>query len=341
MRKTTLQVTVTAAVLLANSWASADRDKSKASADKFPSAVASNWFEQLYDVVKDERTTPPAASRIYGITAVALYESIVVGTKRNQSLAGQLNGLTSVPQPQKNEKHHWPTVANAVFANTIRGLYPTISQRSQNAINNLEQSFASQQQIVVSRRKYERSIAHGQAVAEAVLEWANSGGFLIHNNCPYVPIPVPGAWKPTPPLFNPSPLQPCWGLLRPMVLSSGEECGPPGHPPFSTDTASDFYSASVEVYNTNRSLTDEQKRIADYWSDAAGATGTPAGHWFAILSQIARSDDLSLTEAAEAYARVGIAVHDAFIVSWSTKYAYNLLRPVTYINPESVTDTLS
>lgn len=128
MRKTTPQVAVTVALLLVTSWASAHRDKSEASADEIPSTVASNWFEQSYEVVKDEMTTPPAASRIYGITAVALYESIVGGTKRHQSLAGQLNGFTSVPQPQKDEKYHWPTVANAVFANTIRGLYPTISK---------------------------------------------------------------------------------------------------------------------------------------------------------------------------------------------------------------------
>jgi membrane-associated phospholipid phosphatase len=76
----------------------------------------------------------------------------------------------------------------------------------------------------------------------------------------------------------------------------------------------------------------EQKTIADFWSDGAGATGTPPGHWIAIVSQIARKDVLSLAEAAEAYSRVGIALHDAFIGSWNTKYTYNLLRPVTYVN---------
>ena len=79
-------------------------------------------------------------------------------------------------------------------------------------------------------------------------------------------------------------------------------------------------------------LTEEQKTIALYWADGAGATGTPPGHWIAIVSQIARNEDLSLAEAAEAYARVGIAVHDAFIVAWRDKYVTNLQRPVTYIN---------
>ena len=84
-------------------------------------------------------------------------------------------------------------------------------------------------------------------------------------------------------------------------------------------------------------LTSEQKTIADYWADGAGQTGTPPGHWMAIVSQLARHHGhhphgLSLMIAAEAFTRVGIAVHDAFIACWYTKYVYNLQRPVTYIN---------
>jgi hypothetical protein len=41
--------------------------------------------------------------------------------------------------------------------------------------------------------------------------------------------------------------------------------------------------------------------------------------------------DLKLDVAAEAYARVGIAVSDAFMSCWYTKYRYNLVRPLTYI----------
>jgi hypothetical protein len=110
------------------------------------------------------------------------------------------------------------------------------------------------------------------------------------------------------------------------------KCAPPGHPRFSAAASSDFFAAAFEVYSVVRGLTDEQKAIADFWSDAAGATGTPPGHWIAIVSQIARKDGLSLAEASEAYTRVGIAVHDAFIGCWNTKYVYNLQRPVTYIN---------
>jgi len=87
----------------------------------------------------------------------------------------------------------------------------------------------------------------------------------------------------------------------------------------------------LKVYNTSQNPTDEQATIARYWADNPGATGTPPGHWVAIVGRLARTHDLSLMAAAEAYARVGLAVADAFIGCWQTKYTYNLLRPVTYI----------
>jgi PAP2 superfamily protein len=331
MRRRTLPLTLTAAILLVSSWAWADLDQRKKSADQFPSDVASTWFEALYNVVKAEQTTPPLASRIYGITAVALYEAVVPGAVHHRSLVGQLNELAAVPQPKKNKKHHWPTVANAALGRTIRGIFPLLKPESLEAVNALEKSFAAQFQAEVKQQDYERSVAQGQAVADAILAWAATDGYSIFNNCRYIANPVPGAWEPTPPDLIATPLQPCWGELRPMVRASGAECAPPGHPDFSIASGSEFYTAALEVYTTGLSLTDEQKTIAQYWADGAGATGTPPGHWIAIVGQIARNDTLSLAAAAEAYARVGIAVTDAFIGCWNVKYRSNLQRPVTYI----------
>jgi hypothetical protein len=116
-----------------------------------------------------------------------------------------------------------------------------------------------------------------------------------------------------------------------LVLTSSDECAPPPPPAYSADPTSAFYVLALEVYNTNLHLTGEQQTIALYWADNPGATGTPPGHWIAIVGQLARNNGLSLMAAAEAYARVGLAVADAFIGCWQTKYTYNLLRPVTYI----------
>jgi hypothetical protein len=43
------------------------------------------------------------------------------------------------------------------------------------------------------------------------------------------------------------------------------------------------------------------------------------------------TQNASLAIAAEAYAKVGMAVADAFIACWHTKFEFNLIRPITYI----------
>jgi membrane-associated phospholipid phosphatase len=60
-------------------------------------------------------------------------------------------------------------------------------------------------------------------------------------------------------------------------------------------------------------------------------TGTPAGHWVTITTQMADRLNLTLDRLAEAYAMVGVAVGDSFISAWWLKYQVNLIRPVTYI----------
>ena len=322
-------------LVVLSAWAGVEQ--SKKPTDDFPSDVASVWFDTLYDVIKSEATAPPPASRIYGVAAVALYEAVVPGAIHHRSLAGQLNELAAVPQPKKHGKYHWPTVANAALGRTIRGIFTSLKPETLEAVNALEQSITAQFQAEVKQQDYERSVAHGQAIADAILTWAATDGYPTVNNCRYVANPVPGAWEPTPPGFNPNPLQPCWGQLRPMILASGAECTPPGHPEFSTDSRSEFYAAALEVYQTGLTLTAEQQTIAQYWADGAGATGTPPGHWIAIVGQIARNDGLSLVAAAEAYARVGIAVTDAFIACWDAKYLSNLQHPVTYIQDNTRT----
>jgi membrane-associated phospholipid phosphatase len=330
--RTTLAVlSLCSAVSVRPGEAQVDSGRRADQSDRQPSEVASAWFDLLYQIVKTEGTAPPPASRIYGVTAVALYEAVAPGSSRNRSLVGQLNALTSVPEPRLRQEYDWPAVANAALAQGIRGIFPTLTPASRAAIDALEVGFVEQFRARIGRRVLERSTEHGRAVANAILEWAEGDGFAAFDACPYVPQGVAGAWKPTPPAFSPNPVQPCWGQLRPMVILDGTACAPSGHPPFSTAADSEFAAAARQVRNVGRALTSEQKAIADFWADNAGATGTPPGHWIAIVGQLARTHRLSLMTAAEAYARVGIAVTDSFIAGWNVKYATNLQRPVTYI----------
>ena len=142
----------------------------------------------------------------------------------------------------------------------------------------------------------------------------------------------PQDWVPTNLIqLQQAPLLPGWGKNRPMVLPDGEACPLPPPPAYSEEPGSAFFIEAMEVYDTSKSLTDEQKRIARFWSDDPMLSPTPPGHWVAILFQIAERDQRPVEAQVDALVRLGIAVSDGFIVNWRDKYRYDLLRPITYI----------
>lgn len=287
------------------------------------------WFDGLVDVARDERLSPVVAARVYGYSSVAFYEALVPWSEDLRSLAGQLTDLGPLPQPSGFLRYDPPTAAVAAAAAVARGM---LGPQSQETLSGLEQRIATERYYRpgMTQAAIDRSIEHGRAVGREILAWSSTDGYGLYARCPFVPPPGPGLWVPTLPAFAPA-LEPCWGRLRPMALESGATCQVQPPPPYSESPGSAFYVEGREVYETVRSVTEEQRTIALFWADNPGQTGTPAGHWVRIVSQVASQLGLDIYRTAEAYARTGIAVNDAFINCWYTKFTYHLVRPITYI----------
>jgi len=126
-------------------------------------------------------------------------------------------------------------------------------------------------------------------------------------------------------------LEPHWGEVRTFALAGSADCPPPPALGFTTTKGSPLYQEALQVYEMGRGLTPEQKRIAYFWADNPGESGTPSGHWMSVVSSLAGQWNLSAERTVEAYALTAIAVADAFIGCWHQKFATNILRPVTYI----------
>lgn len=304
-------------------------------ADQFDARVTTTWSDLSLELVR--RTvgfSPPVASRAFAYAGVALYEALVPGIPGGRSLEGQFPGLIGLPLSGKNRVYHWPTVANACLASILRALFPTATADSQTAIDTLEQTLAAELQTGLPRGVGRRSVERGREVAMAVFEWSKRDGghegYLRNFPPDYVPPAGPGLWVSTPPAFLPA-LQPFWGSCRTFAVASGTACASGDHTRYSEDPASRFFAEALEVYESVNNLTSQQRDVALFWSDDPGATPSPPGHSISILTQVLRQANAPLDLAAEAYARVGMAVADAFICCWNTKYRYNLLRPVTYI----------
>jgi hypothetical protein len=294
------------------------------------SFVATEWCDLLYTAIRTEALSPPVASRLIGYAGVTLYESVVPGMPGNRSLGRQLNGLGELPAAP-SDAVDWPTAANAALAEVLSGLLATASAPTLTAIDALEDDLDALRAADVAAEIMTRSQTFGTSIGVAILDWAGTDGFTQWNNCTYVVPTGPGLWVPTPPAFAASPLQPCWGNMRPFAMLFASECMPLPFPAYSTVAGSPFAIEAQEVYDTVNSLSPEELEIALFWADNPGQTGTPPGHWVSILSQVCIAEEIDLALAAEASAKLGIALADSFISCWEMKYAYNLLRPISYI----------
>ena len=83
------------------------------------------------------------------------------------------------------------------------------------------------------------------------------------------------------------------------------------------------------VYTVSQHLTHNDSAQALFWRDLPGVT--TGGHWVSILQQVLKQTNSKLDKAALAYALTGACMNDAAISCFQTKYHYNLVRPVTYI----------
>jgi hypothetical protein len=311
------------------------REKEATATAVYDSHLAIAWFDLQLELVREtDGFTPPVAARAFGYSGVTLYEAVVPGMPGHQSLAGQLNELDSLPQPESGQLYHWPAVANSALASITRKLYPTATRENVTAINALEERLAAELAAGIPVDVWQRSVIHGRLLAEAIYVWSltdgGNGGFAGNFPPRYTAPAGEGMWQNTPPGYMPA-LLPYWGSNRAMAMRSRTTCEPGPPPEYSEDPASDFYAEALEVYTTAAYLSPEQQTIALYWADDPVTTATPPGHWIAILNQMMAGPDYSLAVAAEAYAKVGIAVTDSFISCWDTKYKYGLLRPITYI----------
>lgn len=319
-------------------------------ATRYSAAVATEWFRLVLPAIQQTPgQSPPVAARTLAYLGLGLREAIVAGLPGARSLAGQLNELESLPMAQPDEPLHWPTVANAALGTLTRMLLPNAPPDWKARFEALERSLPITQagDFDPAERSTEvilRSQTHGQLVAMAVLTWARTdGGHDVLGarrqrlDAAYVSPSGPGAWVPTPPRFA-RPLLPYWGENRPFLPALGR-CALPGPPAYDETAGSPFQREAEEVYRVGKQPAEEQRRIALYWADDPGKTPTPAGHWAWILTDLLRDSQrepsrdkrATLAAAAEQYARLGLAMSDAFVATWKAKYRINLMRPVTTI----------
>ena len=280
----------------------------------------------------------PAAGRIYAYCTAAAYEAAYNSPSGDSSLFGRLNDFPVVTAPETENTDQHLAALFAFYFTAHHFIY------SQMRVEHLIDSLSLRYGRFMVAEEVAAARIYGQLVADEVTGWADGDGYLTTRTWPrYSLLQTPGAWQPTPPDFSDA-IEPWWGSLRTMCVDSAGWY--PVAPPavFSTDSTSVFYRQAMAVYLTGGELTAEQQLIARFWDDNPFAIDfeghmqlgikkiSPAGHWLNITSDAIASANAGFDEALIAFTAVSVAMHDAFICCWKTKYTYNTIRPETYIN---------
>ncbi|MEO5906614.1 MAG: phosphatase PAP2 family protein, partial [Saprospiraceae bacterium] len=302
-------------------------------ANTFDSKVPNDYYDFSLKLVKQTPGfTPPVAARAFGYTGLALYESIVPGILTHTSTQGIIYGLTDVTLPDAGADYHWPTVANNALATILDSLFRIMTPENKFSLDSIRSAYNVEFENFLSPEDFFDSRSYGEAIARDIFEYSRTdgghNGFASNFPADYVPPVGEDLWVP----FGMQVcLQPYWGNNRPFIeADTASTTISPPPPSFSTVPGSEFYEYANQVYTTGLNLTPEQSTIAFYWADGGGSI-TPAGHSISMLTNVLEDENANLEEAVISYAKLSIALSDAFLACWKTKYLYNLCRPVTYI----------
>ena len=302
-----------------------------------PEAIIQSWYRLMLELVRHTATySPPYASRTFGLVGVAVFETSTAFHPELKSLAGQLNALTPPPLPEDGVDGDEAAALHGALRVMVGDLFGNTGPTGQRVLTSVEARLRQRLSEGKDADQVARSLAHGEAVARHVLSWsADDGGAVITNlGFPesYTLKEGPAQWVPTSTIgLQQTPLLPHWGENRPFVMPSALSCPVAPPPAYSEEPGSDFFKEAMEVRDVSKTLTDDQKAIARFWSDDAMLSPTPPGHWISIALQLLEEDNADAVRKAEVLARLGIGLADSFIANWHAKYHYDLLRPVTYL----------
>lgn len=300
--------------------------------------LATAWADLTNYITKTTPANSPTfASRCFGYIGLTMYESIVAGDSVYQSISAQLNGLGSLPHPENGILLNMQLALNAGQAEILRNIYIQTSDANKLKIDSLEKHFEN-----IFRRSVNdsiianSSIRYGKKIAQAIFAWSVTDGghrgYLSNFDKKLVFVQKPGCWQP--PLYAQSfshfPLHPHWGQNRTFLVA---DSAIPAPEIISYDTLpeSSYYKQFMQVMDTKKNLTQDQKQAAIWWSDDPEVTFTPPGHSYYLATTAIKKTRPSLIKCAQTYAQVGMAVADAFRNCWKWKYQFYTERANTYI----------
>ena len=282
--------------------------------------AAGPWLERAMAFVAQRPKDPPAASRAYGLLSVAMADAVTAAWywkyRFDRSPLEGKAAISRAPDPAYPSEH--AAIAGAA-SRVLQYVFPKqpkarLEEQAEDAARSRVTSGASLPSDAAA------GLELGRRVAARVIAYAKRDGFTRKwdGRRPR----GFGYWAP-PPGSAARPVQPMAGTWRTWVMKDGSQFRAPRPPKL--DSAR-IRAEGRQLIRIRDRLTPRQKRVATFWAGGEG-TALPPGIWNQVMLRYLAKRQLSTPESTRVLALLNVAMADAGVASWDTKYAYWFPRP--------------
>jgi hypothetical protein len=279
---------------------------------------------------------PLHESRLYAMVHLAVHDALNAIQRRSQPYA-----FDGWAPPGTSAEAAVATAARDVLVSQIALIgAPFPAKCISDGIARAESDYARSLAAIPAGAAKTQGIALGRAAAAAIIaRRANDGSTapLVDPNFPQGSLP--GQWRFTPG-SPPIAFAPDWGKVTPFVLRDAMQFNP--SPPLAVSCEGKHAKGShgcrgyAEDLEEVRRLgsdgvsapserTAEQTQIALFWVESSPLA------WNRIARTVTAARKLDLWENARLFGLLNVALADAYVASWATKYHYRYWRPITAI----------
>jgi hypothetical protein len=265
------------------------------------------WHAIAFETMQTPAYDPMVGSRVFAMVHLAIHDA--------------LNGIA--PFYATYALHEQDKKADPIAAISAAA-YTVLAETYPDKKTKLDSAFAVAVKDVKSSEAKERGVALGKIAGRNIFNLRKDDGAFANPIAEINNPQVPGLYQGVPP--TPFAYAPFWATLQTFGLSSPQQFRIGSMPALnSTAYTEDFNEVKNKGAKVNSTRTAEETTIAKFWYEFSEIG------WNRVTATVAADKNLDLLSTARLFALVNIALADAYIAGWDSKFHYNFWRPYTAV----------
>jgi hypothetical protein len=264
------------------------------------------WNRVARELVQADALSPPRASRVYAYLSLAQQRALITFRQSGRAARDQAARECLIRR-----------VVSAASLTVISGFFPKNRATLADSFRVHEAHWRCIRPGDPANDFWADEI--GRIAGSDVLHQAKNDGADTARS--FTPLVVHNGWRGAP---EKDPVEPMWSEVRPLGLESVPDFSDLVPPP---PVGGPAFKEALDAVRTSASQAGREELSSVFeWADGAG-TSTPPGHWNSIAEEMITRHNLPEERAVEIIALLNVALFDASILCWKTKYDVRYPRP--------------